>query len=314
MKNEILNQYIINNLTPKKEHRKRIKKLYEELKSYLGDDKCFQTGSYARFTAIRPVNDLDVFYIFRDGITTFGAIQELPKLAERLENEFSKRCSEHFDVEIQTHSIKLEFDDEFSIDVVPAVETDKKTEDFQTNIYIVPNEETGEWISSDPKGYKELTKSVDEKSERNLRRAVRFVKSWKKGCKTCDKNFKLKSFHIEQIFIEAFQNNPDMELYDAIRVFFEELPANLLRARFIDRADDSLFIDQYVNELSTLERNKITNFAESQLNKIEEMESLTDENKILELICEVIACQENTSNNPSTDGFTPSGQHVCIYE
>lgn len=315
MKNKILKKYIIENLNPRKNQVDRIKKLYDELNNYLGKDKCFQTGSYARFTAIRPVNDLDIFYIFGNDLTVDEALDSLPQLAKDLEENFSDTCSEKFTVEIQTHSIKLQFEDSFSIDIVPAVETNKTTSDLHTQIYLVPDEETGNWISSDPKGYKEITKEIDEKSDKNLRKSVRFVKSWRKGCKKNDDNFKLKSFHIEQILIEIFKEDNNISLYDAIKLFYENIPANLLTARFRDRADNSIFIDKYIEELDSSEINQIINLSENQLRKIKSIGEATEESQILDLIAEIMLCssspiEQKTNPTPTTNSFNPSGQHI----
>ena len=54
-------EYIENNLSPTKEEREQISQRYEELSKMLKGTN-FQSGSYARFTAITPVNDLDVIW------------------------------------------------------------------------------------------------------------------------------------------------------------------------------------------------------------------------------------------------------------
>jgi len=316
MKNEVLKEYIINNITPQESQRDRITKLYGELRGCLGAEKCFQTGSYARFTAIRPVDDLDVFYVFGDGATIESALSALPELAKKLEDEFSAECSENFSVEIQTHSIKLEFEDGFSIDVVPAVDTGNVTSDLNTPIYMVPDKKTLDWKLSDPEGYKEVTKQTDDVSERSLRRAIRFVKAWRRGCKDRDDNFKLKSFHIEQIFIEIFQEENDIELCDTIKRFYSELPNNLLSARFEDRAykgePGTVFIDEYVNELTSTERNQIIEWSSSQLAKIQAIESADSKDKIVRIIEDIMTCSseiKSISSTASSTSFRPSGQH-----
>jgi hypothetical protein len=318
MKNDTIKKYVINNFTPRKNQRARIKKLYNELQGFLGTDKCFQTGSYARFTAIRPVHDLDIFYIFGSDLTTDDAVHQLPELAKKIENEFKGICSEEFTVEIQNASIELQFDDEFSIDIVPAIETGKTTSDLGTPIYIVPNRKTTNWKWSDPKGYKEITKQTDEASEKNLRRTIRFVKGWRKGCKARDNDFKLKSFHIEQIFIEMFQEDNNLELYDAIKKFYDEVPNNLLSARFEDRAyenePENVFIDEYVNELTTTQRDQILQWSSAQLGRIQDIELATNEDEILRIIGEIMSCSNSVNGQSQTTGtsnsFTPSGQHL----
>lgn len=308
-------KYVYENITPLKSQRKRIKKLYKELKSFLGSDRCFQTGSYARHTSIRPVNDLDVFYVFEKSTSDEEIDSSLEKLGGEIDKDFKDVCSENFEVVIQTHSVRLEFDDGFSVDVVPAVGTGDTTSDLGTPIYKVPVESTGEWVYSDPKGYKEITKNTDEASDKNFRRAVRFVKACRKSCKEVDEKFRLKSFHIEQILTESFADDPDLSLYDSIKGFFEDMPANLINARFIDRADDSIYIDAYVDELAEGERNQIINWSKNKLSQFSEIE-FADEEEVHAMVGQVISCssddlEDNSSqtHNQSTS-FSPAGPHA----
>lgn len=314
MIDDTLRTYVRKNIRPRKSQRDRITKLYGELKDFLGETNCFQTGSYARFTAIRPVHDLDIFYIFRDGKTTFGAEQALPELAQSIENEFSKICSESFTVDTQTHSVKLSFDDDFSIDVVPAVETNSVTDDFGDPIYIVPVESSGEWIFSDPKGYKKLTKETDDKADKNLRYAIRLVKAWRKGCKDRDDDFKLKSFHIEQILIEIFEVEPSTSLHDAVKTFFSKVPENLLTPRFEDRAyineNEVVYIDQYIADLTAAERSEIIDLAEVQEKLYDSLTEDMHEGEIEKLLNSSLTCQRpevKIADNPTV--FKPAGPH-----
>jgi hypothetical protein len=314
MIDDTLKKYTRKKIRPLESQRTRITKLYGELKDFLGEHNCFQTGSYARFTAIRPVHDLDIFYIFRDGKTTLGAQQALPEVAQSIEQEFSKVCSESFTVDTQTHSVKLSFDDDFSIDVVPAVETETVTDDFGDPIYIVPVESSGEWIYSDPKGYKKLTKETDDTADNKLRYAIRLVKAWRKGCKDRDDDFKLKSFHIEQMMIEIFEEKPSIDLHEAVRSFFSKVPENLLTPRFEDRAyvneSDTVYIDQYISELTALERAEIINLSEVQEELYNSMTEEMDEEEIDALLNSYLTCQlpvAKTTDNSTV--FKPAGPH-----
>jgi hypothetical protein len=318
MIDEVLRTYTQDKIRPLKKQRDRITKLYGELKDFLGEGNCFQTGSYPRFTAIRPVHDLDVFYIYRDGKTTAGVELALPDLAKRIEAEFSKVCSEKFTVEAQTHSVKLCFPENFSVDVVPAIETSLLTEDYGDPIYCVPVESTGNWIFSDPKGYKKLTKDIDELANKKLRYSIRLIKAWRKGCKDRDDEFKFKSFHIEQIMIEIFIENPDISIYDAIRTFYSSVSENLLSARFEDRAytrrGETRYIDEYVNELTSVERDQILQLANAQFDLYESMDGV-DGQMVDEDIKKTLDMSLLCKNGLKTEGvdnprvFKPAGPH-----
>ena len=49
-------------LSPKREDRKLVKKIYKSLNHLLGINNCIQIGSYPRHTAITPIHDLDMLY------------------------------------------------------------------------------------------------------------------------------------------------------------------------------------------------------------------------------------------------------------
>jgi hypothetical protein len=66
MSNELisaaLRKYVQDNLTPTPDERRMVGAVYTAICSVLGRDRCYQIGSYPRYTAIRPPHDLDVLY------------------------------------------------------------------------------------------------------------------------------------------------------------------------------------------------------------------------------------------------------------
>ena len=51
-------------LSPQQSERDFIGKIYQSFNDLLGVNNCIQIGSYPRFTAITPVHDLDILYVF----------------------------------------------------------------------------------------------------------------------------------------------------------------------------------------------------------------------------------------------------------
>ncbi len=94
------------------------------------------------------------------------------------------------------------------------------------------------WIRSDPKGYIEVAKRINNKNT-DFRKSVKFIKAWKSSCKKLNKDFKLKSFHIEQVISQYFTYDAGLEIFDAAFKFFCDVPTLLKRAQIHDRADDS---------------------------------------------------------------------------
>lgn len=112
------------------------------------------------------------------------------------------------------------------------------------------------WLKSDPRGY---IKAATDMNARNndFRKTTKFIKRWKHNCKEKDKNFKLKSFHVEQVIARYFQYNADLEMVDAIFKFFREIPDIIARPQIKDRADQDKFIDAYLNDLTDEQKQKI---------------------------------------------------------
>ncbi len=86
--------------------------------------------------------------------------------------------------------------------------------------------ETGpkiKWIKSDPKGYISEASLIDDQSSGNFRKTAKFIKKWKIGCKNENSEFRLKSFHLEQIIVHIFKENIYTECLEAIDIFFTSL-------------------------------------------------------------------------------------------
>ena len=79
---QILTDYIRQNLSPTKLERDNISEKYKELQSRL-EERAFQNGSYARFTSTTPVNDLDVFYVLPESV--FKTITEVTIYPDELD-------------------------------------------------------------------------------------------------------------------------------------------------------------------------------------------------------------------------------------
>ena len=273
-----LRQYVRENLSPRPEERELVSKLYISFQDLLGKSNCFQIGSYPRFTAITPLHDLDILYVV--GNWTYSVPDPadiLRKLQERIKKEYKNPTKYELVVELQTHSITVTYLDNkkeiFSIDIIPAYARDKN--EFEDDKYMVPEiiseghskrkriyEEISKgiyhmnWIKSDPKGYIELARRTDAINN-DFRKAVKFIKGWRSACKRYDENFKLKSFHIEQIVFNYFSQSPSIEVFDAIFYFFCDLPIYLEEAQISDRADNTRKVDEYIDQLTYEEKQSI---------------------------------------------------------
>ena len=60
--NQLFREYVKNNLSPTKDEQDMVTRVYDAFKTALGNG-CLLVGSYARFTVIKPLHDLDILFV-----------------------------------------------------------------------------------------------------------------------------------------------------------------------------------------------------------------------------------------------------------
>lgn len=276
MNNQIKN-YVDKNCSPPMEMITFISDEYNFLKHKVLLGRTFQSGSYGRGTAIREVNDLDVIWILPNDIrksidlARIEITDILKSTAEEIRKAYLS-AKKNVKVEAQEHSVLIEFldrNDDFSIDIVPAQELAEHNE-FGDNYFEIPevgllkksqrasfykNHELVRWIKTDPKGYKAQAKKTEEKFE-IFKEVVKIIKSWKRTWKLKlneKQNFRLKSFHLEQIVYQVLTENSTENGLDLLMKVFELLPQFMEKPQIRDKAQDNgqiRYIDNYLNELT----------------------------------------------------------------
>ncbi len=330
----ILSQYISSKLTPDETERELMTELYTELQTILSQ-KCFQTGSYARFTANKPVHDLDVIWklppetALRIRTQLTKAIQPedvdindvLNDLKSKLEIEY-KNLNRIVSMGIQSHSVTIEFDIpledgeifEFSIDVVLGIELEE-TDRFRQNMFIVPeiglmsrnkrlvkymSGEKIDWIKSDPKGYIEYARQMNEGNEL-FRKVTKFLKSWKWKQKHLFEDFKLKSFNIELIVARLIEKEGADSGIELIKEFYTKLSEFIVAPQFVDLAyekEGGKFIDEYLNEVPQNIKDYVLRKSSEALTKIQTIENDNDQ-KINTIFDDLTQIEETVKAMPS---------------
>lgn len=283
--NSVFNTHIKDHLSPKPHERAEVSDRYDYLCSFLNGN-CFQSGSWARFTSTTPVNDLDVIWVIPKAFISKNVIEKaggiidpnhidpsgiLGDLATHLESSYRK-AGQQVRIVPQSHSVGVYFgtDDEFSMDVVPAIVSGEKNT-FGEDTYWVPQiaslsksrraevyskKEAIDWIKSDPRGYIDDASALNDSNE-DFRRVAKFVRKWRKESKKQDASFPLKSFHLELIVNDIFCERVGIDTVSAIKEFYERLPHYLSVPSFVDRADTGRYVDSYVKSLTDVDRAKI---------------------------------------------------------
>lgn len=299
--NKQLRWYIDNNIKPKKEENELISEHYEKIKDLLENNwyYCFRSWSYARWTAINPVNDLDIICeCDENDIQDFINSDKWKWLYKILAKEYWEE-----NIDFQSSSIWISFwpnDDDFWIDIVVALK-DEQINNYWDNLYRVPkllfknrkerkqiyksikeewiNKEYLTLIKSDPKWYKKELKEIKDLND-NIVYATRFLKKWKciiKDAYYWENEKCFKSFHIEEVVKKTIKWNMKLDLLNLLKKTLKTF--DLTKANIPDRADKNIMIDSYIDEPS-FNKNKWVIQLENLFNKLNEL----DENNFEEII------------------------------
>mgnify|MGYP005985068783 CR=1 FL=1 len=315
--NSMLRWYIDNNIKPKKEENELIANYYNKISNLLEDNwyYCFRSWSYARWTAISPVNDLDIICESDENdIDDFMNSEKWKWLYEILSKEYWDE-----NIDFQSSSIWISFwpdEDDFGIDVVIALK-DEEVNNYWDNLYTVPkllyktrkqrkeiyknikeNWENKDYLSlikSDPKWYKKELKEIKDENK-NIIYATRFLKKWKWVIKKeyWENEKCLKSFHIEEIVKKTIKWNMKLELLDLLKEAIKTF--DLTKSNIPDRASASIMIDSYIDEDDFNQKQN-----EQQLERIlyflEEINENNFEEKIIEIFNQKIKKIETKIDN-----------------
>jgi|AntAceMinimDraft_11_1070367.scaffolds.fasta_scaffold03895_6 hypothetical protein len=270
-----LRGYVKENLSPTIDDIQFVAKIYKSFTDVLGYNNCLQIGSFPRYTAVRPLHDLDILYRLGQWNEEYKKPQNiLNELAVQFRSSYKNPTQYRITMRVQTHSISFQYMDGenevFSVDIVPAMK--RGLNELRDDTFYVPEiikfqsrtrrqklyediKATGgsiQWIKTDPLGYITVASNLNKENS-DFRKSVKFIKGWKNYCKELNDGFKLKSFHLEQLITIQFQSNLQLTIFDALFGVLSNLKESIEKPHIADRADASKFIDQYVAELSERE-------------------------------------------------------------
>lgn len=323
MENNIID-FIKENISPTMEDISMISDKYKEVSEVIGWE-VFQGGSCARKTALKPVNDLDIINVFSSDKSIEDAQIVLNDLYDKLLNYQSHLWFKK--IKMQKSSIGLyyeESEDDFSIDIVPAIDSWSVDINFWKPIYLVPEIQKmnkrkrldkyndPDWkadrILSAPKSYKSYADKLDELSQKRFRYFTKFIKyrrRWaKKRFQALNQKLCLKSFHIEQICGRIIEKNPDLELYWLVSIFFETITIIInSKKQFEDLAylwsSENRRIDEYIEdkEKNTIEFKQWMNNEVARVkNILKQIDVSTEKDEIWSLLKKIAfdSTKENT--------------------
>jgi hypothetical protein len=160
----------------------------------------YLSGSYARDTAIRPLDDVDiVFDLVPNAYPAHGLLAEMPNPEQVLES-FARAIRYRYPVSSvfgQRRSVRLELE-HLDIDVVPAV-VDRR----DPLLIYVPDRETNGWLKSSPRRHSDNATRINARTQGRFKPLVKLMKYWNYNLPD---TIRAKSFMIETIAARLFDS------------------------------------------------------------------------------------------------------------
>jgi hypothetical protein len=216
------------------EHRAQVRRLREKLEGYLGDHpdfalrKMLLSGSLAKGTALRSLNDIDVAVYITGSDAPHDLHGLLDYLAERLRKAYPNFRPDQ--VKPQTYSVTVSFQSSgLDVDVVPVLYAGDP--EWRGNLV---SQEDGSFLETSIPLHLEFMRKRKRKQEAHFAQVVRLVKFWARRMKQERDGFRFKSFMIEMILAKLCDDGFDFSDYpEALQSFFTYIGRSNLRERIV---------------------------------------------------------------------------------
>jgi len=216
------------------EYRAQAKRLRDKLETYLGEHpdftlrKMLLSGSLAKGTALRSLNDIDVGCYISGADAPHSVSALLQYLAERLRKAFPNFSADQ--VTPNTYSVTVSFKGSgLDVDVVPILYDGDP--DWYGNLV---SQEDGSFLKTSIPLHLEFTRKRKKAQEKHFAQVVRLVKFWARRMKQEQDGFRFKSFMIEMIMAKLCDDGLDLSDYpEALQHFFTYIAKTDLRERIV---------------------------------------------------------------------------------
>lgn len=212
------------------EFRAQARRLRERLETYLQEHPDFSlkkmlvSGSLAKGTALRSLNDIDVA-CYISGADAPGDVPKLLNyLAERLRKAFPNFTPDQ--VTPNTYSVTVSFKGSgLDVDVVPILYSGNP--DWYGNLV---SQEDGSFLETCIPRHIEFIRKRKQAHDGDFAQVVRLIKFWAARLKREQEGFRLKSFMIELILAHLADNGHELSDYpEALQTFFTYVAESNLR-------------------------------------------------------------------------------------
>ncbi|HEV2160453.1 CBASS oligonucleotide cyclase [Bradyrhizobium sp.] len=216
------------------EYRAQARRLREKLEGYLSEHpdftlkKMLLSGSLAKGTALRSLNDIDVACYIGGADAPKDVRALLDYLAERLRKAFPNFNPDQ--VKPQTYSVTVSFRGTgLDVDVVPILyDGDPK---WYGNLV---SQDDGSFLKTSIPLHLEFAAKRKRAQEKNFAQVVRLVKYWARRMKQERDGFRFKSFMIEMILAKLCDDGLDFSDYpEALQHFFTYVARSGMRSKIV---------------------------------------------------------------------------------
>ena len=216
------------------EYRAQVRRLREKLEGYLDEHpdfalrKMLLSGSLAKGTALRSLNDIDVAVYITGSDAPHDLRGLLDYLAGRLRKAYPNFRPDQ--VKPQTYSVTVSFQGSgLDVDVVPVLYAGDP--EWRGNLV---SQEDGSFLETSIPLHLEFTRKRKRKQETHFAQVVRLVKFWARRMKQERDGFRFKSFMIEMILAKLCDDGVDFSDYpEALQSFFTYIGRSNLRERIV---------------------------------------------------------------------------------
>lgn len=241
------------------EYRAQVNRLRDRLESHLQEHPDFSlrkmllSGSLAKGTALRSLNDIDVACYVSGAEAPAEIAELLDYIAERLRKAFPNFSPDQ--ITPQTYSVTVSFRGSgLDVDVVPILyEGDPN---WYGNLV---SQDDGSLLKTCIPRHLEFIRSRKAREVRHFAQVVRLLKFWVRRLKAENEGFRFKSFMVELILARLCDQGKGFSDYpEALQHFFTYLASSGLRERIVfedyykesdvGRFDDPVRIIDPVNE------------------------------------------------------------------
>lgn len=216
------------------EYRAQARRLREKLEGYLSEHpdftlrKILLSGSLAKGTALRSINDIDLACYISGADAPRDVTALLVYLAERLRKAFPNFRPEQ--VQPKTYSVTVSFRGSgLDVDVVPILY--HESPEWYGDIV---SQDDGSFLETCIPRHLEFFSKRKETQKNHFAQVIRLAKFWVKNVKRERSDFRFKSFMIEMVMSRLCDQGLDFSDYpEALQHFFTYIARSNMREKII---------------------------------------------------------------------------------